>query len=312
MGACIGIDVSKHALDWTVGSAGRIERTANQPRAIGQLVRRLIAQSPSRIVIESTGGYERNLVLKLAEARLPVVVVNPRRVRKFGEGMGILAKTDAIDARLLALFGEKAELPLRPIAQGLDRLLADLVARRRQLVSMIVAEKNRRDRAAAPVRRSIDALLRTLERHLRDLDQRIQKQIAADPERAELAELLQTVPGPGRPALQEPRRSPGRVVVEVGTLLHLAAGVREGRRVGRQDVRGHQALDRDTSQGTRRRRPRARGARGPSRPAVDREVREARARDDSLGAQAAAREEGRMNEPPGSRRTFGRSPRLPC
>jgi transposase len=194
---CIGIDVSKHALEWSVGSEGRIQHTRNEPRPIAQLVRRLVTLEPKRIIVESTGGYERRLVLKLAEAGLPVVVVNPRRVRGLGEGMGILAKTDAIDARLLALFGEKVEPPIRPILQGTERLLADLVARRRQLIAMVVAEKNRRDTATEPVRRTIDVLLRTLDQHIREIDRKIEKALLEDSERAELSDLLQTVPGVG-------------------------------------------------------------------------------------------------------------------
>ena len=197
MADCIGIDVSKYTLEWSVGCEGRIQHTRNEPRPIAQLVRRIVALDPERIIVESTGGYERKLVLKLAEAGLPVVVVNPRRVRGLGEGMGILAKTDAIDARLLALFGEKVEPPIRPILQGTERLLADLVARRRQLIGMIVAEKNRRDTAAPPVQRTIDALLRTLNQLVRDLDRKIDQTLLEDAERAELSELLQTVPGVG-------------------------------------------------------------------------------------------------------------------
>ena len=194
---CIGIDVAKHTLEWTAGSTGTIQHTRNEPRPIAALVRRLVTLGPGRIVVESTGGYERRIVTKLAEAGLPVVVVNPRRVRSFGQAMGILAKTDAIDARLLALFGEKVEPEIRPILQGTERLLADLVARRRQLIAMLVAEKNRRDTAAEPVRRTIDALLRTLDQHIRQLDGKIEKALVVDSERAELSELLQTVPGVG-------------------------------------------------------------------------------------------------------------------
>jgi transposase len=197
MGTNVGIDVSKHSLEWSVGSAGTIQHTRNEPRPIAQLTRRLVEIDPERVVVESTGGYERALVGKLAEAGVPVVVVNPRRVRSFGEGMGFLAKTDAIDARLLALFGEKAQPPLRPILQGTDRLLADLVARRRQLVSMVVAEKNRRDTATRDVRRTIDPVLRTLSKLVRDLEQRIDQVLRQDIDRAELLELLQTVPGVG-------------------------------------------------------------------------------------------------------------------
>lgn len=197
MADSIGIDVSKHALEWSVGSEGRVQHTRNEPRPIAQLVRHLVTFEPARIIVESTGGYERGLVLKLAEAGLPVVVVNPRRVRGLGESMGILAKTDAIDARLLALFGEKVEPPIRPILQGTDRLLADLVARRRQLIAMVVAEKNRRDTATEPVRRTIDALLRTLDQHVREIDRKIEKTLPEDSERAELSDLFQTVPGVG-------------------------------------------------------------------------------------------------------------------
>ena len=193
----VGIDVSKNSLEWTCGSEGTIQHTRNEPRPIASLVRRLVPLDPVRIVVESTGGYERKLVLKLAEAGLRVVVVNPRRVRSFGQGMGILAKTDAIDARLLALFGEKVEPPIRPILQGTDRLLADLVARRRQLVGMIVAEKNRKETAPAAVLRTIAPVLRTLQKLVRDLEQRIDTMLGQDPDRGELLALLQTVPGVG-------------------------------------------------------------------------------------------------------------------
>ena len=197
MVACVGIDVAKHTLEWSLGGEGKIQHARNEPRPIASLVRHLTALDPARIVVESTGGYERCLVARLAEAGLPVVVVNPRRVRSFGQGMGILAKTDAIDARLLALFGEKVEPPVRPILQGRDRLLADLVARRRQLVARVVAEKNRRETACEAVRRSIHAVLRRLDRERDELEQRIEKLLLEDAERAELTELLQTVPGVG-------------------------------------------------------------------------------------------------------------------
>jgi len=197
MAACVGIDVAKHTLEWSLGTEGKIQHLRNEPRPIAALVRRMVTLDPERIIVESTGGYERKLVLKLAEAGLPVVVVNPRRVRSFGEGMGFLAKTDAIDARLLALFGEKAEPPVRPILQGTDRLLADLVARRRQVVSMVVAEKNRCETASATLRRTIEPVLRTLAKLLRDLERRIDTLLMQDADKAELFALLQSVPGVG-------------------------------------------------------------------------------------------------------------------
>jgi len=197
MALSVGIDVAKHTLEWNAAGEEKIQHARNEPRPIAQLVRQLVALNPVRIVVESTGGYERTLVTKLAEAGLPVVLVNPRRVRSFGQALGILAKTDAIDARLLALFGEKAEPEIRPIRQGRARLLADLVARRRQLVAMVVAEKNRRDTASAAVRRSIDALLRVLAEQVCELDRRIDQALDEDVESAELVALLQTVPGVG-------------------------------------------------------------------------------------------------------------------
>jgi transposase len=197
MTLCIGIDVSKHSLEWAAAPEGKIQHVLNEPRPIAGLVHHLVSLSPERIVVESTGGYERRLVAKLAEAGLPVVVVNPRRVRSFGEGMGILAKTDAIDARLLALFGEKARPPIRPILQGRDRLLADFVARRRQIVALIVAEKSRRDTASEPVRRLMAPMLRQLESHLAKLDVKLEAALLENSERAELNDLLQTVPGVG-------------------------------------------------------------------------------------------------------------------
>jgi len=197
MRPCIGIDVSKATLDWAEGSQGEIDQALNQPRDIRHLVAHLVRLDPERVVVESTGGYERALVARLAALGLPVVVVNPRRVRSFGEGMGFLAKTDAIDARLLALFGEKACPEIRPILQGRDRLLADLVARRRQLVGLLVAEKNRQETAPAAVRSTIAPLLRVVAQQIAKLEQRIDTALREDVEQAELLDLLQTVPGIG-------------------------------------------------------------------------------------------------------------------
>jgi transposase len=197
MRPCVGIDVSKAALDWAEGSEGQTRRVANEPRAIRLLAGQLLRLDPERIIVESTGGYERALVAKLAALGLPVVVVNPRRVRSFGEGMGFLAKTDAIDARLLALFGEKPAPEIRPVPQGRDRLLADLVARRRQLVRLLVAEKNRKGTAPAAVRSTIEPILRAVSQQITKLEERIDLALREDLEQSELLDLLQTVPGIG-------------------------------------------------------------------------------------------------------------------
>ena len=111
--ANVGIDVSKDHLDWTADTEAPVQRVANRPAGVRRLVRRLSGFEVERVVVEATGGYERLLVEGLAEAALPVVVVKPWRVRRFGEGHGLLGKTDPIDERLLALFGEPARPPGR-------------------------------------------------------------------------------------------------------------------------------------------------------------------------------------------------------
>lgn len=197
MGLQIGIDVSKHHLDWASSQDETVRHLRNDRRSVGQLVRRLAGLAPERIIVESTGGYERLVVDRLAEAGLPVVVVNPYRVRRLGEGLGILAKTDPIDARLLALYGEHVQPMIRPILQGETRKLADLVARRRQLIAMIVAEKSRLDTAPRHVSSDVAGVVKHLEGRIARLDRRIDAALVADPERAELFELLQSVPGVG-------------------------------------------------------------------------------------------------------------------
>jgi transposase len=199
MGVCVGIDVSKHQLDWVLGAEGSVERSPNTPGGVRRLVTRLRKIDPASIIVESTGGYERALTEALTSADLPVILVNPWRVRRFGEGLGVLAKTDPLDARVLALFGERARPPRRPLPGPRQREMADLVRRRRQLIAIIVAEKNRCDTASKLIRRDIQSLVRLLERRVAKLDGRIDQAIAQDGERAENCIRLQTAPsvGPG-------------------------------------------------------------------------------------------------------------------
>jgi transposase len=199
MGDCIGVDVSKHHFDWTVGGEGSVDRVANSPSGVRRLVTVIRKLDAELIVVESTGGYERSLTVALSEADLPVVLVNPWRVRRFGEGLGVLAKTDPLDARVLALYGERAQPERRPIPGPKQRQMADLVRRRRQLIAMVVAEKNRLDTASAVVRRDIQALVKVLERRVLKIDERIDAAIASDTEKAENWERLQSAPcvGPG-------------------------------------------------------------------------------------------------------------------
>jgi transposase len=149
------------------------------------------------IIVESTGGYERRLTEALTAAGLPVILVNPWRVRRFGEGLGVLAKTDPLDARMLAMFGERARPPKRALPGPRQRELADLVRRRRQLIAMIAAEKNRLDTSSKTIARDITSLVQILERRVVKLDEKIDELIAADAERAENWKRLQTAPSVG-------------------------------------------------------------------------------------------------------------------
>ena len=153
----VGIDVSKHWLDVGIRPAGRAERLANDEAGIEVCVVQLGAVAPERIVLEASGGLELPLVAALAAAALPVVVVNPRQVRDFARATGRLAKTDALDAQVLAHFAEAVRPELRPLPDAETQALRDLVARRRQLVAMLVAERQRRRAARAAVRPGIEA-----------------------------------------------------------------------------------------------------------------------------------------------------------
>ncbi len=196
---CGGVEVSKHHLDWVLGGEGNVARVPNTPAGVRRIVAKIRNREVALIIVESTGGYERALTEALTEADLPVALVNPWRVRRFGEGLGVLAKTDPLDARILALYGERARPTRRPLPGPRQRQMADLVRRRRQLIAIIVAEKNRLDTASGRIRRDIQALVKLLERRVVKIDERIDAAIAADPEKAENCERLQSAPcvGPG-------------------------------------------------------------------------------------------------------------------
>jgi transposase len=197
VGVFVGVDVSKQHLDWAGGAEGEVARVPNTPGGIRRLVRSLTKVDPRSIIVESTGGYERALTTALGAAGLPVILVNPWRVRRFGEGLGVLAKTDPLDARILAMFGERARPPQRPLPGKRQREMADLVRRRRQLIAMIVAEKSRLDTASKTIRRDIQSLVQLLERRVAKLDQKVDQAIAEDAERSENWKRLQTAPSVG-------------------------------------------------------------------------------------------------------------------
>ena len=193
----VGIDVSKARLDIAVRPTGETWQAANDDAAIRDLTARLAAFGPSLVVLEATGGYETPAVAAFAAAGLPVVVANPRQVRDFARATGQLAKTDALDAALIALFAERVRPAVRPLPDAQTRALEALLARRRQLLEMLVAERNRLGLAQAPVRRSITQHIKWLERQVADVDTDLTAAIEASPVWRAKEDLLRSVPGIG-------------------------------------------------------------------------------------------------------------------
>ena len=193
----VGIDVAKDWLDVAERPGDGAWRLRNDEPGIAALVEQLRQREPQVVVIEATGGLECPLAAALAAAHLPVVVVNPRQVRDFARATGRLAKTDAIDAQVLAQFGQAVEPPPRPLPDHATQELAALVMRRRQLVEMLTAEKNRLHLAARPVRRDIQQHIRWLERRLGDLDGALGQAVQSSPLWRDRDHVLQSTPGVG-------------------------------------------------------------------------------------------------------------------
>ena len=193
----VGIDVSKDRLDVHVRGPDERFDVARDTEGIAALVERLRALAPKAIGLEATGGLEAVVVASLAEAGLPVLVVNPAQVRSFAGALGKRAKTDAIDAAVIAHFVEATAPEIRPLQDAETRLLADLVARRRQIVAMMTSERQRRASAPPRVRKSIDRLLKALARELDSLDHDIDGAVRRSPAWREKENLLTSVPGIG-------------------------------------------------------------------------------------------------------------------
>jgi transposase len=194
----IGIDVSKAKLDVAVEPQVQIWQADNSATGIGSVVKRLGKLKPTLIVVEATGGYEAHLVEALCAAELPVARVNPGRVRKFAQGMNWLAKTDKIDARLLARFGEKANPRLTQLPSEQEKRLAALVKRRKQVLDMLVAEQNRLENADPEVLAYIHDSLTMLQSQLEELEHAIQAHIDQTPDLKKKRDLLTTAPGVGK------------------------------------------------------------------------------------------------------------------
>ena len=195
----VGVDVSKDRLDVHLHPSGESFAVDNDEAGIGELLRRLAGASLSGIGVEASGGYERLVVALLAAAGLPVLVLNPAQVRAYAGALGERAKTDPLDARLIALFLVAVRPERRPLPDAQTAELAALMARRRQLVGMLVAERARRQQAApGRVRTSLARVVTTLEDELRGLDRDIDTTVRGTPAWRDNEDLLASVPGIGK------------------------------------------------------------------------------------------------------------------
>jgi transposase len=196
-GASIGIDVAKATLEVWSEPDGAGWTVANDPFGIGELVGRLRERAVARIVVEATGGYEYAVVAALSLAGHPVAVVNPRQVRDFAKATGQLAKTDRLDARVLAHFGAAIRPEPRALPSAAVRELDAVVTRRRQVLEMLQAERNRHPLARGKVARQIQQHIAWLERQLGGLDDELRRLIEASPVWRAKENLLRSVPGIG-------------------------------------------------------------------------------------------------------------------
>ena len=194
----VGIDVAKQSLDVALGAEGERWTLPYTDAEVKQLVVRLLDAGPRLIVLEATGGLEAPLVAALTASGLPVVVVNPRQVRDFAKSLGRLAKTDRLDAAVLALFGERVRPEVRPLKDDETQALEALLQRRRQWVEMLTMERQRLMQANARVRKDVKAHIAWLVRRVKDVDGELGSAIEASPVWRVKEDLLRSVPGVGR------------------------------------------------------------------------------------------------------------------
>jgi transposase len=193
----VGIDVAKRRLDVHLRPSGEGFAIDYGEEEVTALIERLVALEPTLVVLEATGGMEVRLAAALAAAGLPVAVVNPRQVRNFARAMSRLAKTDRLDAKAIAHFAEAVRPPVRPLPDEATRHLGALVARRRQLLEMLVAERNRRQAADLALHKRIDAHLTWLEEALAEIERDLGQAVRDSPIWRAKEELLRSVPGIG-------------------------------------------------------------------------------------------------------------------
>jgi transposase len=195
----VGVDISKAHLEIGVLPTGEVWQEANEPTATARLVKRLVRLAPKLVVMEASGGLEIPVAAVLARAGLPVVIVNPRQVREFARATGRLAKTDKIDALVLALFGDRVRPEVRPLPDDVAQAFEALLARRRQLVAILAEEKTRLKQARSrPVAEGIRRHIRWLENEIKDIERDLTKSVRDSPVWKAKDNLLRSAPGIGR------------------------------------------------------------------------------------------------------------------
>lgn len=194
--AYVGIDVSQECLDVALPGRKKALHLGYDESGLERLRQLLLELRPEGVIVEASGGFERQLMTSLLLAGLPVSLVNPRQVRDFARSLGQLAKTDAIDARLLARFGEVLKPEVSRLSEGADEEMRALELRRRQLVGMIVAERNRL-RSAPRTAERIQEHLRWLEKEVKEIEEELRKLIESDPEWRAKVEIMESMPGIG-------------------------------------------------------------------------------------------------------------------
>lgn len=194
----VGIDVSKNGLDVDSYPESNQMHFSNDEAGREHLCVQLLEMRPRGVIVEATGGLETALVGVLAMAGLAVAVINPKQGRDFAKAIGVLAKTDAVDARVLARFGDAVKPPCRPIKDGELKQLEEVLTRRRQLVEMVVAEQNRKQQASPRMAKEIQEHLEWLKRRIQGADTDLGNAIKASPIWQAKANLLNSIPGVGK------------------------------------------------------------------------------------------------------------------
>ncbi|MBA7705588.1 IS110 family transposase ISGme8 [subsurface metagenome] len=195
---CVGVDIAKNTLDVADSNSKETRQFNNDHKGISSAVGYIAGLKPARIILEATGKYEMPLAAELQSKRLPVVIVNPRQVRDFARATGVLAKTDSIDARILALFGLQIKPEIRLLPNQKAREMSSLLARRRQLIEILTAENNRLLQADDSIRPGIEIHIKWLEEAISAINDDLDRQIRSNPSWFEKDNLLKSVPGVGK------------------------------------------------------------------------------------------------------------------